>query len=58
MELFILWVSLPCVTGVVKFLSPFLPGGGTGGAIQTVVVNVPEPLAFTFMDTLQLKTLL
>lgn len=49
---------LPCVTSVVKFFSPLLPGGGASGAIQAIVVNVPEPLAFTFTDMLQLKNLL
>lgn len=42
---------LPYVAGVVKLLSPLLPGGGVGGAVQAVVVDVPEPLAFTFKDT-------
>lgn len=40
--------TLPCVTGVVKLFCPLLPGGGVGGAIQAIVVDVPEPLAFTF----------
>lgn len=42
---------LPYVAGVVKLLGPLLPGGGVGGAVQAVVVDVPEPLAFTFKDT-------
>lgn len=41
----------PCVTGVIKLLGPLLPGGGIGRAVQTIVVNVPEPLAFTFTNT-------
>ncbi len=48
---------LPCVTGVVKLFSPLLPGGGVSGAIQAIVVNVPEPLAFTLGDMLQLRNL-
>lgn len=40
----------PCVTGVIKLLGPLLPGGGIGRAVQTIVVNVPEPLAFTFTN--------
>lgn len=49
---------LPYVSGVIKLFSPLLPGEGVGGAIQTIVVNVPEPLAITFTDMLQLRNLL
>lgn len=48
---------LPDVAGVVKLFGPLFPGGGVGGAVQAVVVDVPEPLAFTFKDTLhQIKS--
>lgn len=43
-------MTLPHVTGVVELLGPLLPGGGVGGAVQAVVVKVPEPLAFTFQE--------
>lgn len=39
---------LPDVAGVIEFFCPLLPCGSAGGAIQAVVVNVPEPFAFTF----------
>lgn len=42
---------LPCVAGVVELFCPLFPGGGVCGAVQAVVVDVPEPLAFTFKDT-------
>lgn len=48
---------LPCVTGVIKLFSPLLPGSGTGGAIQAIVVNIPEPLAFTFRDIVKNLTM-
>lgn len=38
---------IPCVTGIIELFGPLLSGGGVGGAIQAVVVDVPEPLAFT-----------
>lgn len=41
---------LPWVIDVIKLFSPLLPGQGVGGAIQAIVVDVPEPLAFTFTD--------
>lgn len=39
---------LPNVAGVIEFLSPFLPSHGISRPIQSVVVNVSEPLALTF----------
>lgn len=39
--------TAPCVTGVIKVLGPLLPGGGVGGAIEAVIVDVPEPFSFT-----------
>lgn len=48
-------VTLPYVTGVIKLFSPLLSGGGISGAIQSIVVDVPEPLAFTFTETLHLQ---
>lgn len=39
--------TAPRVTGVIELFSPLLPGGSIGGTIQTIIVNVSEPLAFT-----------
>lgn len=47
---------LPDVAGVVEFFCPLLPCGSAGGAIQAVVVNVPEPFAFTFTSTSRLES--
>lgn len=47
---------LPDVAGVVEFFCPLLPCGSAGGAVQAVVVNVPEPFAFTFTSTSQLES--
>ena len=39
--------GVPYVGGVVEVLRPLLPGECVGGAVQAVVVDVPEPLALT-----------
>lgn len=39
--------TAPYVTGVIKVLCPLLPGGGVGGAIEAVIIDVPEPFSFT-----------
>lgn len=44
---------LPDVAGVIEFFCPLLPCGSAGGAIQAVVVNVPEPFTFTFTSMSQ-----
>lgn len=49
---------LPDIVGVIEFFCPLLPRGSVGGAIQAVVVNVPEPLAFTFTSMSQLGSAL
>lgn len=46
---------LPDVAGVVEIFCPLLPCGSAGGAVQAVVVNVPEPFAFTCTSKSQSK---
>lgn len=48
---------LPNIAGVIEFFSPFLPSQGISRAIQSVVVNISEPLSLTLKRKTMLEVL-